>query len=603
MELPPPLAPWRAQLSGFDPAIAGVLVDLLRRLQPLLGPANSHRRHGQLHYDGLDGLQRNGSYDRLLPSEWALAEVEPEEFLRRAAVGEHLFLAPRRVQPRAHARLVAVFDSGPDQLGAPRLVHIALALLLAQRAAALGAQFAWACLQERGEAVELTEPVHLQRLLRSRSLLPPTAGDAAYWNGCLADPAPAECWLVGAGAAPGLAHSHSVEIQRRLDGQLEVQLRSGNRQREVLLQPPPDKAAVHLLRGHFAGAVAPPPSAATPIKQRLSLSHAPLLDWRGQRLGLALLDSTSLLYVRLQPGGRVSRTPLHWRRGASLLGAVLGSSNLGGVLFAGDQLRGWNLRHFDRWPRPPAQELACVPGQAHWLRGLLLDDGDPPLSLLLLDRQGNLVEWVWDKSDAPARYGYGQQYAIRLQQNWRQVLALHQAGPKDALIAQVAGDTLELVRIFQNQKRLALLSLATVPVPDTVFLAGKGTGAGWQGCCAHAVAKGRGNASVLWQFLHLDEDRSQHTAILPLPAQCQALGLVRAPETPPQYGLLVLDESRRRLRVFATEPQALYLADAPIVHATVSDDGERVALLTERRELLLLEAATRRVLLHLGSAA
>ncbi|MCQ4164115.1 hypothetical protein [Tahibacter harae] len=602
MELPPPLAPWRAHLSGFDPAVAGVLVDLLRRLQPLLGPANAHRRHGQLHYDGVDGLQRNGSYDRLLPSEWVLAEVEPEEFLRRAAVGEHLFLAPRRVQPRSRPLLVAVFDSGPNQLGAPRLVHIALALLLAQRAAALGAQFVWACLQERGEAAELSQPEHLQRLLRSRSLRPADAADAAYWNSRLAVPAPAECWLIGAGAAPGLAHNHAVDVQRRLDGQLDVEVRSGNRQRGLLLQPPPDKAAVRLLRGEFAGLAAPPASTATQLKQRLSLAHAPLLDWRGQRLGLALLDRTTLLYVRLQPGGRVSRTPLHWRRGASLLGAVLGNSNLGGVLFAGDALRGWNLREFKRWPRPPAQELACVPGQAHWLRGVLLDEGAPPLSLLLLDHGGNLVEWVWDLKDPPPA-GYESRHGIRLQQNWRRVLALHQASPRDVLIARVAGDKLELVRIFQNQKRLSLLSLATVPVPDTVFLAGKAAGAGWQGCCAHAVATGRGNATILWQLLHLETDRSQHTSLLPLPAQCQALGLVRAPETPQQYGLLVLDESRRRLRVFAPAPQALYLADAPIVHATVSDDGERVALLTERREVLLLEAATRRVLLHLGSAA
>lgn len=601
MELPPPLAPWRAQLSGFDPAVAGVLADLLRRLQPLLGPANTQRRHGQLYYDGLEGLQRNGSYDRLLLSEWALADVEPEEFLRRAAVGEHLFLAPRRVQPRARSLLVAVFDSGPNQLGAPRLVHIALALLLAQRAAALGAQFAWASLQERGEPVELSQPVHLQRLLRSRSLLPASTADAAYWNSRLGEPAAAECWLIGAAAVPGLAYSHAVDIQRRLDGQLEVQVSSGNSQRGLLLQPPPDKAAVRLLRGEFAGLAPPPASAATSIKQRLSLTHAPVLDWRGQRLGLAVLDSTTLLYVRLQPGGRVSRTPLHWRRGASLLCALLGSSNLGGVLAAGDDLRGWNLRHFERWPRPPAQELACVPGQAHWLRGLLLDDGSPPLSMLLLDRAGNLVEWVWDKSDEPPRYGYGQPYAIRLNQNWRQVLALHQAGPKDALIAQVVGDKLELIRLYQNQKRLPLLSLATPTMPDSVFLAGTAAGAGWQGCCAHAATQGRGKATSLWQVLHLDEDRKQHTSVVSLPAQCQALGLVRAPETPQQYGLLALDESRRRLRVFATEPQALYLADAPIVHATVSDDGERVALLTERRELLLLETATRRVLLHLAT--
>ena len=62
---------------------------------------------------------------------------------------EHLFLSPRREVRKADARIVALFDTGPAQLGAPRLVQIALWILLARRAEAAGLEFRWGTLAEQ----------------------------------------------------------------------------------------------------------------------------------------------------------------------------------------------------------------------------------------------------------------------------------------------------------------------------------------------------------------------------------------------------------------------------------------------------------------------
>src|SRR5437868_15500748 len=95
VDLPQPLQRWRQWLGWFEPTLADALGDLVRRLAELVGPAAAAGGRGAMEPDGLGDLRRRGSYERLLSSEWLLAEELPEEFLRRAAATEHLFLAPQ----------------------------------------------------------------------------------------------------------------------------------------------------------------------------------------------------------------------------------------------------------------------------------------------------------------------------------------------------------------------------------------------------------------------------------------------------------------------------------------------------------------------------
>ena len=92
MQLPDALKPWNPLLEGVAPELAEQLAAMLGRLQALVGPFRERTPNGPPEPDGLGDLQRRGPYERLLSSEWLLADEIPDEFLCRAAGGEHLFL-------------------------------------------------------------------------------------------------------------------------------------------------------------------------------------------------------------------------------------------------------------------------------------------------------------------------------------------------------------------------------------------------------------------------------------------------------------------------------------------------------------------------------
>jgi len=156
MELPRALSPWAEELSLFAPDLALGLGDLVRKLALFVGPMRTDRTIALADGSGLDGIDSRGSYERLLLSEWLLADEIPDEFTRRAASGEHMFLRPARRGP-SHARAsIALFDAGPSQLGSPRVAHIALLIVLARRAAAANATFRWGILQSQALRDDVT---------------------------------------------------------------------------------------------------------------------------------------------------------------------------------------------------------------------------------------------------------------------------------------------------------------------------------------------------------------------------------------------------------------------------------------------------------------
>ncbi|HSF40711.1 MAG TPA: hypothetical protein VLT87_13030, partial [Thermoanaerobaculia bacterium] len=138
VELPRPLAPWRPWLAIFPRDLALSLGPVLQRLSFAVGPLRMERASGEGDPDGFDGLAQRGPYERLLPSEWLLADEAPEEFLRRAAGGEHTFLHLARPVPGGSHLSVALFDAGPGQLGSPRIAQLAALIVLARRAEAAG---------------------------------------------------------------------------------------------------------------------------------------------------------------------------------------------------------------------------------------------------------------------------------------------------------------------------------------------------------------------------------------------------------------------------------------------------------------------------------
>ncbi|AUX44439.1 uncharacterized protein SOCE26_059030 [Sorangium cellulosum] len=285
--LPRALAPWSAALALFPREIALSLGGVVEKLSLLVGPRpHAAPEGGADDPDGLGGIGRRGAYERLLATDWALAEEAPDEFLRRAAAAELLFVERAHRSPAAARRCVALFDAGCDQLGAPRVVHLAALVLLAQRARDAGASFAWGVLQD--EACALVEEVtaaSVLALLGRRSARRPGEGDARRWRSALdaagsagaarraggaGGVATAETWLIGApAAARAFAElaSRRIEVEDGLDplAPASVAVRVAGpfvAPREVHLVLPPTAVAVRLLRDPFQVAAAVPTRAA-----------------------------------------------------------------------------------------------------------------------------------------------------------------------------------------------------------------------------------------------------------------------------------------------------------------------------------------------------
>nr|WP_242589085.1 hypothetical protein [Corallococcus macrosporus] len=210
---------------------------------------------------GYDGLSRRGNFERLLVSEWLWALEAPEELVRRAAFGELSFLKPAFRQPQGARRTVVLLDVGPDQLGLPRIAHLALLVVLARRAEAVGAAFTWGALQADPARATHTglSGTSLLAWLEARSPMPASAVHLSTWREALdLSRAPEDVWLVGSsrlGRLEGAEGMSRVEVSEPMEPgahRLAVDVRPSARvPRSVVLELPPPEDCLRLLRNPF----------------------------------------------------------------------------------------------------------------------------------------------------------------------------------------------------------------------------------------------------------------------------------------------------------------------------------------------------------------
>jgi len=269
MELPRALTPWGSYLAVFPRDLALSLGPVLQRLSSAVGPLQVRRLDGGGEVDGYDGIERHGSYERLLATEWLLADEMPEEFMRRAVMGEHLFLHASRPEPGGTRTSVAIFDAGPGQLGSPRIAQLAALIVLARRAEAAGSRFAWGILQDPDAPLhpEVTESGIL-RLLQSRT--PHEASDAQIdaWHARVRGwKEMDDLWIIGPprlASLPAARGASVLQVWDVLDPEMRrvaVRVRPGGAgmpSREMALDLPEDAACARLLRDPFAATVARP---------------------------------------------------------------------------------------------------------------------------------------------------------------------------------------------------------------------------------------------------------------------------------------------------------------------------------------------------------
>lgn len=304
IELPPALAPWSRELAIFPREMALALGPVVRRLAALIGSAIPSRAvSGEP--DGFDGLARRGTYERLLHSEWLLADELPEEFARRAAMHEHLFMAVARQQLVQHPLAVALFDCGPSQIGTPRLAHIAALIVLARRAAAAEAAFRWGVLQEPDRLFDDITTANIGSFLEARTSMETMDVHVDTWRKALEtnagdDDAPpvGELWLVGPSRLSrfgGARQQWHLQVEDARDPEKE-RLRAAVRHEArhdppVLLDLPARDVCTRLLRDPFASRTGVP----RPKRSRRYKIASNLQFDSSGRVVLGMSDSGSLV--------------------------------------------------------------------------------------------------------------------------------------------------------------------------------------------------------------------------------------------------------------------------------------------------------------------
>lgn len=264
MNLPPSLAPWAAYLKIFPDEISLALKPILQRVSLLIGSPQPRFNEKEGEPDGFDGLNRRGTYERLLLSEWMLADELEDEFMRRAVMREHLFLNPARSSPIGARASLALFDAGPGQLGSPRLAHLAALIVLANRADSSGSVFSWGVLQQpETPAYREVNSANIMSLLEARNHCEVSEVQVAAWEEQLATWIGLDdVWLIGSKRLSRIQtekrssrlYVEDVLEPHKRELRLSCNSASGSFS-EITLELPANNVSTRILRDPFAAAV------------------------------------------------------------------------------------------------------------------------------------------------------------------------------------------------------------------------------------------------------------------------------------------------------------------------------------------------------------
>ncbi|SET96235.1 hypothetical protein [Stigmatella erecta] len=575
--LPPALRPWAPQLAIFPEDLALSLGPHVARLSVAIGALRPRGESRGGEPQGYEGLTRQGPYERLLLTEWLFAVEAPDEFVRRAAFGEQAFLQRSFQQPQGARRTLVLLDAGPDQLGAPRIAHLALLIVLARRAAAAGAGFAWGVLQsspERGTFSEVT-PASVQSWLEARSAQPVQAAHVARWREALAPgPAPDDGWLVGSARLARLPEASGlsrVEVSERLSRDPQAQLtvtvaRAARPPATVEFELPAPETCVRLLRNPFST------HTATPV--RLPGGGGRILSFHFSAEGTRLLFFREDGSVAAQPMPHSARATVPrvrrftlpaghrvvaagWRRNGGML--VLSRDET--TLWVHGGLHGGSVR------KP--QGIAYAGHE-----GLLPDApaaNQPPGSVL--------VHMEEDRERVLVRDGDGCLFLVNAQGPVvlaRRVTAMAEVRRRPAFVMSpgtaLAREGLWLGVMEEHQQR-------NVPL-------GPGTGEAFFGCSDAVGHPEAGLLALQQRPLHWAVLLAQGRVELAVPTGSQVLGVAITRATRGQPGLLVLEADKRTFRLVSPSgTQEVAHATEDVVQAASSHGMSLFAWLTVKGEL------------------
>lgn len=345
-----PWLPWLRRHGGSTEQVLGPWLSLVARAVGRVAERREPDPCGEP--TGWSGLTRRGPYERLAIGEWLLAEELPDEFLRRATSGEHLFVELDRHRPHRAPWTVLLCDAGPEQLGAPRLVQLALLVVLATRRSG-PERFAVGVLQDDALWEPALAPETGRAIMEARTRRPPSAQDATRWLRSLEDAGEErpELWVVGGRSARRLplGRVHRVEVTedwrtRALD--VAVRRASGTLA-SVVLQPPPQSAS-RVMADPFSERQAPTEGDIEHLSATYTDSR-----WLFLRMRRDGVDRLLALIGPKRPGQRGRLAMKRPRANARLVGAARHSRHVVSLWAEGDELvmDGGRLSSL-RLPRP-----------------------------------------------------------------------------------------------------------------------------------------------------------------------------------------------------------------------------------------------------------
>jgi hypothetical protein len=579
IRLPAALHAWAPWLSLFAEPLALELGPWVARLAPALGSLRrvSLQRPGEP--DGYRGLSRRGPYERLVAGEWALAEVVPEEFLRRAAHGEHLFLELASAEPAGALRSVALFDAGPSQLGAPRIVHLATLIALAQRAEGARASFAWGVLQQRS-LFETVTPENVRLLLQARTAQEATAGDLDFWQTQLGPLAESDDrWVVGPTRLRGQVASgfcpSFVEVRDPYDPErlfvLAVVRHRAEPAKEIELGLPDPASCAQLLRDPFrvAGAVLALGSTRLDRESNLmfSASQKRLLTRLGSQNGSDVIGYA----VPNSQRDRAGRPKMFFEPdGAPVTAAGWYRRRLVTVASTAEALLVYGLGSQEGLARPLLRlDRAHLPdfvaaGSGQPLQPCVVRPSSGVPEAFFLDAAGHLIR-VFASAATPPEIlasgvlGFCQAPRFGTAQFFYAVPAPAQAGLGPGVSVRTGPYGNELARVGVEEG-----------APATVHFGG-------------GVLAAIGHRPGAWTLVNLSLPRSvpQQTDTLETPSGAEVVGLAA------DGSLVLLDADRHTLRLHGKTDLVLTRSAASIETACVSGFSDRVAYRTAAGEIVV----------------
>lgn len=605
MSLPANLKPWMEWLQHFDQQLAQLLGQLLLQIEPLFPQPKAQPMASDNEFDGFNGIINRGHYHRLLASEWVLADDMPDEFMRRAVEYEHHFLAPQLKEPRNDGNCLVIFDAGVHQLGSLRIFHVAMWILLAQRALQRGAEFRWAIAQQPDKVHTESTVDALKTLLNARTLSVVTTDIQQQWLDYLADKnnQVAEQWWVGCSEAvtplPARLCPNRVSLQSLiLTQQVHIELATRAVFRQLRVVEPQGKPFNKLLKGQFNS---------QPVRvgyeEPEEVNQDSLLIPQ-QSLYISPCSSYVALILRNHTV-RVWRIPQRSETRMKLLAdnqfasakngrfiaATFNGKQLGGLFSSEYGLRGWLLPALGY--AESEYDLVRQHGLLRKMPAVLCRSYDYD-GLYVLDDAHMLVQWKKDRAE--------QAFPPRQMLIANQVLALQPAKAEQVVYAQQYGQQeirIVRTRMMSNGGNEGIeLQRVGLSRPVSRFLM----------CVNISWFRDGDNA---WAYYvqndhawYLGASFFQHTVCIQLNKEHRVLALLHDPftvEPREVYGrlaLLVLAANRRSIMLVYDNTERVVLVESgnDIMHVDIS--GHYLVWVSMEHTLHVLDLSTRKVHSH-----